>query len=89
MEEVRTQQRLIRSPNLKDPGYIRQKAQKKLWVRERISALLDQDSFVEVGSTTGKHVYDEKGDLESFVPAYVSLDSLTSGSYLFSLSETQ
>ncbi|KAF4616509.1 hypothetical protein D9613_008774 [Agrocybe pediades] len=69
LEEVKAQQRLIRSPNLKDPGYIRQKAQKKLWVRERIEALLDYESFNEVGSITGKPTYNEKGELVSFVPA--------------------
>ncbi|KAF9486232.1 propionyl-CoA carboxylase [Pholiota conissans] len=69
LEELRAQQRLIRSPNLKDPGYIRQKANNKLWVRERIAALLDPDSFVEVGSITGKPRLNEKGELESFLPA--------------------
>ncbi|KIM36650.1 hypothetical protein M413DRAFT_286192 [Hebeloma cylindrosporum] len=69
LEEMRAQQRLIRSPNLEDPGYIRQKANNKLWVRERIAALLDQDSFAEVGSITGRPVVDEEGNLKSFVPA--------------------
>ncbi|KAF8970404.1 propionyl-CoA carboxylase [Flammula alnicola] len=69
LEEMRAQQRLIRAPNLKDPGYIRQKANNKLWVRERIAALLDPDSFVEVGSITGRPVVGDKGELESFIPA--------------------
>ena len=69
LEEMRTQQRVIRAPNLKDPGYIRQKANNKLWVRERIAALLDQDSFAEVGSITGKPVVDDEGNLKSFIPA--------------------
>ncbi|TFK28521.1 propionyl-CoA carboxylase [Coprinopsis marcescibilis] len=68
--QIRAQQQLVQSPNLKDPGYIRQKANKKLWVRERISALVDNESFVEVGSITGKPVLDQKtGELVSFVPA--------------------
>uniref|UniRef100_A0A8H8CFJ3 CoA carboxyltransferase C-terminal domain-containing protein n=1 Tax=Psilocybe cubensis TaxID=181762 RepID=A0A8H8CFJ3_PSICU len=69
LEELKAQQRIIRSPNLNDPGYIRQKANNKLWVRERIDALLDQNSFVEVGSITGKPVVDEDGSLKSFIPA--------------------
>ena len=63
------QQHVIHAPNLKDPGYIRQKANNKLWVRERIAALLDQDSFAEVGSITGRPVVDDEGNLNSFVPA--------------------
>lgn len=69
LEEMRAQQHVIRAPNLKDQGYIRQKANNKLWVRERIAALLDQDSFAEVGSITGRPVVDDEGNLNSFVPA--------------------
>ncbi|KJA26879.1 hypothetical protein HYPSUDRAFT_84282 [Hypholoma sublateritium FD-334 SS-4] len=69
LEEIRAQQRLIHAPNVTDPGYIRQKANNKLWVRERISALLDPESFVEVGSITGRPVTNENRGLESFVPA--------------------
>ncbi|KAL0957994.1 hypothetical protein HGRIS_000169 [Hohenbuehelia grisea] len=70
IDELRQQQKLIREPNLSDPGYIRQKQNNKLWVRERIDALLDKGSFVEVASIAGGPVYDEKtGELKSFVPA--------------------
>ncbi|KDR68331.1 hypothetical protein GALMADRAFT_256952 [Galerina marginata CBS 339.88] len=69
LEELKAQQHLIRAPNLNDPGYIRQKANNKLWVRERIAALLDPDSFDEVGSITGRPLLNDKGDLDSFVPA--------------------
>ncbi|KAG6831428.1 hypothetical protein H0H92_010641 [Tricholoma furcatifolium] len=70
LSQLRDQQRLTSSPNLQDPGYIRQKANDKLWVRERLVALLDPNSWVEVGSITGKPVYDEKtGALKSFTPA--------------------
>lgn len=70
LRQLRAQQTLAQSPNLKDPGYIRQKAQKKLWVRERIGLFLDQDSFNEVGSITGQPVYDkDTGKLVSFTPA--------------------
>ncbi|KAF9057205.1 propionyl-CoA carboxylase [Panaeolus papilionaceus] len=70
LEELKAQQRLVRAPNVNDPGYIRQKANHKLWVRERLAALLDPDSFTEVGSITGQPVLDSKtGELKSFVPA--------------------
>ncbi|KAL0066345.1 hypothetical protein AAF712_006604 [Marasmius tenuissimus] len=69
--ELRAQQRVVRTPNPSDPGYTRQKQAGKLWVRERFEALLDKDSFNEVGSVTGKPIYDKKtGELVSFVPAY-------------------
>ncbi|KAK7038905.1 hypothetical protein VNI00_010539 [Paramarasmius palmivorus] len=68
--ELREQQKIVRSPPLNDPGYIRQKEAGKLWVRERIDALLDKDTFLEIGSITGKPIYDDKnGELKSFVPA--------------------
>ncbi|KAF7975680.1 hypothetical protein HWV62_8783 [Athelia sp. TMB] len=67
---LRAQQKLIRSPNVKDPGYIRQKQVGKLWVRERLDALLDEGSFAEVGSITGKPEYDKNtGELIGFTPA--------------------
>ncbi|KAG2003540.1 propionyl-CoA carboxylase [Coprinopsis cinerea AmutBmut pab1-1] len=70
LSQLKAQQALVRSPNLKDPGYIRQKANKKLWVRERIGGILDKDSFAEVGSISGKPIVDPKtGELVSFTPA--------------------
>ncbi|KAF8067701.1 propionyl-CoA carboxylase [Lyophyllum atratum] len=70
LSQLREQQKLIQQPNLHDPGYIRQKANSKLWVRERLTALLDRNSFAEVGSVTGKPIYDdESGELRSFTPA--------------------
>lgn len=70
LADLRAQQTLIRSPNVKDTGYIRQKQAGKLWVRERLDALLDEGSFCEVGSISGKPLYDEKsGDLTGFTPA--------------------
>ncbi|KAF8645587.1 hypothetical protein AX16_007721 [Volvariella volvacea WC 439] len=70
LSSLRAHQAAIRTPNLQDPGYARQKQAGKLWVRERLEALLDSNSFVEVGSITGKPVFDEKtGKLKSFIPA--------------------
>ncbi|CZR56804.1 probable propionyl-CoA carboxylase beta chain, mitochondrial precursor [Phialocephala subalpina] len=41
------------TPDTKSKGYVRQKQAGKLWVRERVLALLDQGSFHEVGSVSG------------------------------------
>lgn len=40
-------------PNPANKGYVRQKLQGKLWVRERVEQLLDPGSFQEVGSVSG------------------------------------
>ncbi|WP_169566165.1 acyl-CoA carboxylase subunit beta [Sneathiella limimaris] len=41
----------------------------KLTVRDRISKFLDEDSFTEIGSVTGKVEYDENGEIESMMAA--------------------
>jgi acetyl-CoA carboxylase carboxyltransferase component len=50
-------------------GIARQRAQGRLTVRERITALLDGGSFQEIGSTLGADEYDEQGNLVAFRPA--------------------
>lgn len=50
-------------------GIQRQKSQGKLTVRERISLLLDKDSFQEIGSLSGKATYNENNELETFTAA--------------------
>ena len=47
----------------------RQHANGRLTVRERISALLDPESFHEVGALAGRASYDEEGRLQAFVPS--------------------
>lgn len=51
--QVDTLQNIARTPPTSNPGYVRQKKAGKLWVRERIDALLDRGSFYEVGSVAG------------------------------------
>jgi acetyl-CoA carboxylase carboxyltransferase component len=41
------------TPNVNNKGYVKQKQSGKLWVRERVNALLDPGSFHEVGSVSG------------------------------------
>lgn len=67
MAQLRSLQTKIHTPNPKNPGYIRQKANDKLWVHERIATFLDKGSFEEIGSISGKP--SKPGDLEDFVPA--------------------
>ena len=47
----------------------RQKERGKLNARERIAALLDRDSFREIGKIAGKATYDEQGELKDFSPS--------------------
>ena len=41
----------------------------RLTIRERIDAILDTDSFHEIGAISGKSQYDEDGKLQSFRPS--------------------
>ena len=47
----------------------RQKSRGKLNARERITAILDQDSFREIGKLAGRGIYDEHGDLTTSQPS--------------------
>ncbi|KAI0646557.1 propionyl-CoA carboxylase [Trametes meyenii] len=68
--KIRHIQRINSTPNLQHSGYTRQKRNGKLWVRERLDALLDRGSFSEVGSLTGTQIVDEKtGELKEFTSA--------------------
>ena len=68
LDELRRRQEL--AERMGGPEKIRrQRDAGRLTVRERIAALLDEGSFHEVGALAGTAVYDESGDLASFVPA--------------------
>ncbi|KAI0827162.1 propionyl-CoA carboxylase [Trametes gibbosa] len=63
-------QKAINSPNAENKGYARQKQNGKLWVRERLDALLDSGSFNEIGSLTGKPDVDkETGESKGYLSA--------------------
>ena len=47
----------------------RQKSRGKLTVRERIDAVIDRDSFHEIGKISGKATYDDDGNLAGYTPA--------------------
>ncbi|KAI6803550.1 ClpP/crotonase [Hortaea werneckii] len=63
---------LAATPDNKKTGYVRQKEAGKLWVRERIEKLLDEGSWREVGSASGKVQWKQVGpvkeEIESFQP---------------------
>ena len=41
----------------------------KLTIRERISAMVDKDSFQEIGTLAGRGQYDDNGELREFTPS--------------------
>ena len=57
------------APGSEDPGVVRQRSRGKLTCRERITLLLDDDSFREVGSVAGFASYDDEGEIVDFTPA--------------------
>ncbi|KAI9724284.1 MAG: hypothetical protein M1828_003708 [Chrysothrix sp. TS-e1954] len=54
LTQLDTLRKLASTPNTSRSGYIRQKEAGKLWVRERVEALLDEGSLREVGSVAGQ-----------------------------------
>lgn len=60
------------TPDLNNRGYVRQKREGKLWVRERLDQLLDKGSFKEIGSASGQTKWKQTGPQEeepvSFTP---------------------
>jgi len=57
------------APGSDDPGVVRQRSRGKLTCRERITLLLDDSSFREVGSVAGFASYDDEGEIVDFTPA--------------------
>lgn len=68
MDEIRRREALAREmgglQNIE-----RQHSAGRLTVRERIDRLLDPGSFHEIGTLTGRAVYDQSGQLTSFTPS--------------------
>ena len=63
---------IANTPDHSRRGYVRQKQDGKLWVRERIEKLLDPQSFSEIGSITGtvkwKQLENGREEIESYQP---------------------
>jgi acetyl-CoA carboxylase carboxyltransferase component len=61
--QIATLEKLARTPDINHRGYARQKKAGKLWVRERVEALLDDGTLEEIGSVTGEVTWSkEKGE---------------------------
>lgn len=78
LDQTKTVRNIAREPPTDSPGYVRQKKAGKLWVRERIDALLDPGSFHEVGSVAGTIEWGSttngatgkaKDEVQSFMPS--------------------
>ena len=68
LEELRAREKLAREMGGADKVK-RQHDGGRLTVRERITALLDKDTFHEVGAIAGKASYDAAGNLTNLTPA--------------------
>ncbi len=68
LEELRARQKMARAMGGADKVK-RQHDGGRLTVRERIDALVDRDSFHEMGEIAGRARYDEHGNLMELVPA--------------------
>jgi acetyl-CoA carboxylase carboxyltransferase component len=73
LSTITTLKEIAATPNPSHRGYARQKQAGKLWVRERISQLLDPNSFEEIGSVSGTVTWKPTGPTtevpESFTPS--------------------
>ncbi|KAJ9641285.1 hypothetical protein H2204_002963 [Knufia peltigerae] len=52
---------IAHTPDLSNRGYVRQKRDGKLWVRERLDLLVDNGSFRELGSASGRVEWKQTG----------------------------
>ncbi|OQU96213.1 Carboxyl transferase domain-containing protein [Cladophialophora immunda] len=53
--------KIAHTPDLSNRGYVRQKREGKLWVRERLEQLVDKGSFKEIGSASGRVEWKQTG----------------------------
>jgi acetyl-CoA carboxylase carboxyltransferase component len=73
LSTITTLKEIAATPNPSHRGYARQKQAGKLWVRERITQLLDPNSFEEIGSVSGTVTWKPTGPTtevpETFTPS--------------------
>lgn len=73
--QLNTLRKIANTPDTNNKGYVRQKQAGKLWVRERVLALLDPGSFHEVGSVSGTVTWkpvagsQKEQEIDSYVPS--------------------
>ncbi|EME42033.1 hypothetical protein DOTSEDRAFT_89537 [Dothistroma septosporum NZE10] len=70
--QLSTLRQISNTPDTSRRGYVRQKQDGKLWVRERLDKLLDPGSLKEIGSVTGhvkwKQLGGEREEPETYLP---------------------
>ncbi|KAJ4531402.1 hypothetical protein HRR76_009060 [Exophiala dermatitidis] len=76
LQKLRT---IAHTPDLNNRGYIRQKRDGKLWVRERFDQLLDEDSFKEIGSATGFVEWKQTGPRDEEPVSFTPTNNLQGG----------
>lgn len=69
--QLRTLRTIAATPDKTNPGYVRQKAAGKLWVRERVDQLFDPGTFKEVGSVSGSVKWKSLGGVREEPEGYV------------------
>ncbi|KAI0505398.1 propionyl-CoA carboxylase-like protein [Xylaria bambusicola] len=78
--QIKTLETLARTPDINHRGYARQKKAGKLWVRERVEALLDEGSLQEIGSVAGDVIWgkakNEYGTEQEVVTAFTPSNSV-------------
>ncbi|KAI1612063.1 propionyl-CoA carboxylase beta chain [Exophiala viscosa] len=67
---------IAHTPDLSNRGYIRQKREGKLWVRERLNQLVDKDSFKEIGSASGRVEWKQTGPKDEEPVAFTPTNNL-------------
>ncbi|KAL4884086.1 carboxyl transferase [Aspergillus karnatakaensis] len=72
-DQIRTLRNIAATPDPSRRGYVRQKQAGKLWVRERLDQLLDENSFEEIGSLSGTVEWKKTGPMRetpvTFIPS--------------------
>ncbi|KAJ5874795.1 uncharacterized protein N7529_003225 [Penicillium soppii] len=71
LSQISTLRKIANTPNPTQRGYIRQKQAGKLWVRERIEALLDPNTFQEIGSISGTVTWQKTGPQREKPTAFI------------------
>jgi acetyl-CoA carboxylase carboxyltransferase component len=73
LSQIAALRKIAATPDPSQRGYVRQKQAGKLWVRERIDALLDPGTFAEIGSISGTVTWKKTAPMRetpvSFVPS--------------------
>ncbi|RAK74286.1 acyl-CoA carboxylase subunit beta [Aspergillus fijiensis CBS 313.89] len=71
LAQINALRSIAATPDASRRGYIRQKQAGKLWVRERLDALLDPGSFQEIGSLSGTVTWKQTGPMREKPVAFV------------------